>query len=51
MDKKLIDELKAKSEELSDWLHKNFDPYTVVVITDTEVKIVRIDCATQFTRT
>ena len=32
--------LESKGKELSDWLKKNFNPHTVIVITDTEVKIV-----------
>lgn len=32
--------LETKGKELSDWLKKNFDPYTAIVITDAEVKIV-----------
>lgn len=32
--------LETKGRELSDWLKKNFNPYTAIVITDEEVKIV-----------
>ena len=46
----LLEELKEKTNELSEWLYKNFDPYTAIVITDTEVKIVRTDGCAQFTR-
>lgn len=47
----VFDILKTKGAELSDWLKKNFDPYVAIVITDTEVKIIRTDCCIQFTRT
>lgn len=47
---KQIDELTEKSAELSGWLRKNFDPYTVIVITDTGVKILSTECACHFTR-
>ncbi|MDE6585675.1 MAG: hypothetical protein K2K80_03245 [Clostridia bacterium] len=32
--------LESKGKELSDWLKKNFNPHTEIVITGTEVKIV-----------
>ncbi len=32
--------LKNKGAELSNWLKKNFSPYTAIIITDTEFKIV-----------
>lgn len=35
--------LQTKGKELSDWLRKNFDPYVAIVITDSEVKIVRTE--------
>jgi hypothetical protein len=50
MKKELIEELREKTAELSAWLQKNFDPYTVIVVTDTEVKIVRTESAAQFMR-
>lgn len=50
MKKELIEELKEKTAELSAWLQKNFDPYTVIVITDTEVKIVQTEGVAHFTR-
>ena len=44
--------LRTKGKELSDWLKKNFDPYTAIIITDTEVKIVQTEYSApnQFTR-
>lgn len=33
--------LKTKGRELSDWLKKNFNPHTVIIITSTGVKIVQ----------
>ena len=48
---KQIEELTEKSADLSEWLRKNFDPYTVIVITDTGVKILSTECAGYFTRT
>lgn len=33
--------LKSKGAELSDWLNKNFDPHTAIIITDEGVKIVQ----------
>lgn len=44
MDKKEIFEvLETKGKELSDWLRKNFNPYTTIVITAEEVKIVQTE--------
>lgn len=43
MTKKQLEELKEKSVDLADLLRKNFDPYTVIVISDTEVKVVRTE--------
>lgn len=37
----IFEVLKTKGKELSDWLKKNFDPYTAILITDGEVKIVQ----------
>lgn len=35
--------LRTKGKELSDWLRENFDMYTAIVITDSEVKIVQTE--------
>ena len=32
--------LQTKGNELSDWHKENFNPYTVIVITEDEVKIM-----------
>ena len=39
----IFEVLDTKGKELSEWLKKNFDPYVAIVITDTEVKIVRTE--------
>ena len=39
--KEIFDILQTKGKDLSEWLKKNFDPYTVIVITSREVKIVQ----------
>lgn len=39
MEKEKVEYLEIKGKELSDWLKENFNPYTVIVITDTGVKI------------
>ena len=39
-DKEVLEILNTKGRELSEWLKENFNPYTAIVITDTEVKIV-----------
>lgn len=39
----IFEVLQTKGKELSDWLRKNFDPYVAIVITDSEVKIVRTE--------
>ena len=36
----IFKELESKGKALSDWLKKNFNPHTAIIITDTEVKIV-----------
>lgn len=36
----IFDVLRSKGKELSEWLKKNFNPHTAIIITDTEVKIV-----------
>ena len=43
MENKEFDVLEAKGKELSEWLKKNFDPYVAIVITDIEVKLIRIE--------
>lgn len=49
--REIFEVLKTKGEELSVWLKENFDPYTAILITDTEVKIVRTEGVAYFTRT
>lgn len=42
-DSEVFDVLQTKAAELSEWLKNNFDPYVAIIITDTEVKIVRTE--------
>lgn len=43
MEKEDFEILETKGEDLSKWLKDNFDPYVVIVITDTEVKLIRTE--------
>ena len=36
----ILEVLRTTGKELSDWLAENFNPYTAIVITAEEVKIV-----------
>lgn len=43
MTKEQIEELEKISLELRNWLIKNFNPYTAILITDKEVKVVSVE--------
>ena len=44
--KEIFEVLQNKGAELSEWLRENFDPYAAILITDTEVKIIRVEFST-----
>ena len=40
-DREVMEVLSTKATDLSNWLNENFDPYTSIIITPEEVKIVK----------
>lgn len=39
----IFEVLQTKGKDLANWLKENFDPYVAIVITETEIKIIRTE--------